>query len=281
MIDLQNITYTYPHSEQPALIDLNLHIAAGEFCAVVGPNMAGKSTLCYAITGFVPHFYKGNLQGKLQVAGLDISAATLAEVATQVGLVFANPFNQITGARFSVREEIAFGLENMGVARDEMLRRTEETMHLTGLSELAERSPYQLSGGQQQRLALASILVMQPQVIVLDEPTSQLDPLGKREVFEVLDRLTQLYETTIVLVEHELEWIANFADRVLVMENGRIVSDGDPQMILVDMLLENIGVGQTQYTQAARRAAVANIVADNGRLPVTLDQAVNFFSDTV
>lgn len=277
MIDLVGLTYTYPGAPRPALRDIDLHVPAGQFCAVVGPNLAGKSTLCYAIAGFIPGFYKGEVTGDIRVAGHDLVRTPLAQLAGQIGLVFANPFNQITGARFTVREELAFGLENLGVPREEMLQRIEEALQLTGLGELAERSPYALSGGQQQRLAIASVIVMRPQVLVLDEPTSQLDPVGTREVFETLDSLTKT-GTTVVLAEHKLEWIAVHADRLLVLQEGQIARDGPPRQVLAEGGLEPLGIAATRYTQAARAAVERGLRPADRPMPVTLDDAIGYFA---
>ena len=277
MIHLKKITYRYPHTELPALSDISLDIPAGEFCAVVGPNMAGKSTLSYALTGFVPHFFKGELQGGIEVAGYDVAKTPLEDIATVASLVFANPFNQITGARYTVREEIGFGLENLGIPRAEMIARIDAVMALTGLTALAERSPYALSGGQQQRLALAAVLAMRPKVLVLDEPTSQLDPLGKKELFNVLYQLASANETTVVLISHELEWIAAYADRAILMDAGKIIADGPPQTLLAQAVMATSGVGQTRYTQAAQRLQERGLADVERPLPVTLDQAARFF----
>jgi energy-coupling factor transport system ATP-binding protein len=280
MIGIKGLTYTYPVTSTPALIDLNLEVPPGQFCAVVGANGAGKSTLCYAIAGFVPHFYNGVLTGSVQVAGFDVPSASLATLAGAVGLVVANPFNQITGARFTVREEIAFGLENLGVPRAEMAGRVDEVLSLAGLADISARSPYALSGGQQQRVAIASVIVMRPQVLVLDEPTSQLDPVGTREVFETLHRLAAADGITVVLAEHKLEWIAVYADRVIVLDQGRIVRDGSPSEVLADAGLAQFGLAATRYTQAARLAAGRGLFSPDRSLPVTLEQAVEFFRDT-
>ena len=191
LINLRNVTYNYPLTKTPALQNINLQVDEGEFVAVVGPNGAGKSTLCYTLAGFVPHFFKGEISGTVEVAGMESSKSTLDEWVLNVGLAFQNPFNQITGAKYTVFEEIAFGLENNGVPREEIRPRVEEAMKLTDISNLADRSPYSLSGGQQQRVALTSILVMQPKVLVLDEPTSQMDPIGTREVFGVVRRMAE------------------------------------------------------------------------------------------
>lgn len=277
MIHVERLTYTYPGTSNPALHDLNLHILPGQFCAIVGANGAGKSTLCYALTGFIPHFYRGELEGTIRVAGRDTAQTPLAELTGEVGLVFQNPFNQITGARFTVREEVAFGLENLGVPRQEMLTRVEETLALVGLTDLAGRSPYALSGGQQQRLAIASVIVMRPQVLILDEPTSQLDPVGTKEVFSALSALTKAGDTTVVLAEHKLEWVATFTERVIALADGQIVADATPGEVLASPEVARCGVGQTRYTQAALRAQAEHLAPEDKPLPVTLEQTIEFF----
>lgn len=277
MIRLNDVTYSYPRATVPALAGLSLEVPAGQFCAVIGANGAGKSTLCSALAGFVPHFYRGKLTGLVEVAGIDIARSSLAELAGTVGLVFSNPFNQITGARFTVRDEVAFGLENMGVALDEMEKRVDDILRFAELTTLADRSPFALSGGQQQRLAIASVLVMRPKVIVLDEPTSQLDPIGSKEVFAVLRDLAASDEATVFLAEQKLEWVATFADRVLVLNEGRLVADGPPDEILASHDLLQYGLEPTRYTQIAQAAQSAGLRPDKNALPVTLDQAVEFF----
>jgi energy-coupling factor transporter ATP-binding protein EcfA2 len=273
MISLQNVTYTYPATDTPALRDISLEVPAGQFCAVVGPNGAGKSTLAYVVAGYVPHFYRGRLSGEAVVAGRRTAETPLSELAARIGLVFQNPFNQITGARFNVREEIAFGLENLAVARAEMAERVQAVMALAGIADLAERPPLSLSGGQMQRVALASVLVMRPPVLVLDEPTSQLDPVGSREVFAAIRALAATGETTVLMIEHKMEWVAEFTDRVVALVDGRVAADGPPGEVLTDGALAARGLGQTRYTLAARRVGGR---ADR-RLPVTLEEASNWF----
>ncbi|HXF63915.1 MAG TPA: ABC transporter ATP-binding protein [Caldilineaceae bacterium] len=272
LIELHNVTYSYPHANQPALRDLSLVIEQGEFVAVIGANGAGKSTLCYTLTGFVPHFFQGAMTGHAIVAGLETQQVALDELMTVAGLVFQNPANQISGAKFTVYEEIAFGLENLGVPRAEMRRRVDQVMALLAIEELANRSPYGLSGGQQQRVALASILVMAPQVLVLDEPTSQLDPVGSREVFAAIRSLSK-QGITVVMAEHKLEWVAAFADRVLALASGQIVLDGPPDQTLTAPELAAYGVGHTAYTAAARAAQPRGLWPADRPLPVTLEQA--------
>ena len=276
IVNLQDVTYKYPLTETPVLQNINLQVNEGEFLAVIGPNGAGKSTLCYTLAGFVPHFFKGELSGRVEVLGQESLNSTLSEWVLNVGLAFQNPFNQISGAKYTVFEELAFGLENIGIPRDEMKARVEEAMQLTGIRDLAERSPYSLSGGQQQRVALTSILVMQPKVLVLDEPTSQMDPIGTREVFGVVRRMAER-GMTVILVEHKVEWIAQFADRVIALKDGQTFMDGTPSEVLTSPLLQENGFGISRYTSVARKAKEMDLWKRD-ELPVTLDEAVEGFS---
>jgi energy-coupling factor transport system ATP-binding protein len=276
IVNLQNVTYKYPLTDSPALQNINLQVEEGEFVALIGPNGAGKSTLCYTLAGFVPHFFKGELTGTVEVAGGETKNSSLNEWVLKVGLAFQNPFNQISGAKYTVFEELAFGLENIGVPREEMKARVAEAMKLTGISDLADRSPYSLSGGQQQRVALTSILVMQPKVLVLDEPTSQMDPIGTRDVFGVIREMAER-GMTVILAEHKVEWIAQFADRVIALKDGQILLDGTPSEVLTSPLLPEYGFGVSRYTSVARKAKEMG-VWNGEKLPITLEEAVEGFS---
>jgi energy-coupling factor transport system ATP-binding protein len=279
MISLKNVSYTYPGTETQQLKEISLEIPEGQFCAIVGANGAGKSTLAYTITGFIPHFYKGALTGTVWVAGLPTTPTPLSELVLRTGLVFQNPFNQISGTKFTVREEIAFGLENLGVPRDEMLERIEAVLQMVGIADLAERFPLSLSGGQMQRVAIASILAMQPKVLVLDEPTSQLDPVGTREVFGVIRGLASARQMTVVMIEHKLEWLAVYADRMIALAEGEIIADGLPVDVLVDEKLISRGIGGTRYTQVARQAQKLDHWPEGRKLAVTLEEAAAGFSE--
>lgn len=278
VIELRDLTYTYPITQEPALRGITLDLEEGQFLAVVGPNGAGKSTLCYTLAGFVPHFFKGKLEGQVRIGGIDTQQANLNDVVQKVGLVFQNPFNQISGSKFTVYEEIAFGLENRGMPRDQMRERIDRTLELTGIQDLGDRSPYALSGGQQQRVALASILALQPSILVLDEPTSQLDPIGTREVFQVIKNMSR-QGMTIVMAEHKVEWVAEFADRVLALSDGEMLMLGSPQEVLTSPVLPERGVGISRYTAAARQAAEDRLWPSGRPLPVKLDEAVEGFRE--
>jgi energy-coupling factor transport system ATP-binding protein len=277
MITLNNVSYSYPGTATPALRNISLTIPDGQFLGVIGENGAGKSTLAYTITGFIPHFYHGRLDGEVVVEGKHTQTTPINELVLNSGLVFQNPFNQISGTKFTVREEIAFGLENLGVARPEMIERTSAVMNLLGIEDLAERSPLALSGGQMQRVVIASVLAMQPRVLILDEPTSQLDPIGSREVFAAIRALTENGRMTVVMIEHKLEWLSVFADRMIALSAGSIVADGLPAEVLTDKKLLAKGVGQTRYTLAAQRGFELGYWPPERRLAVTLPEAIEGF----
>ena len=247
VIETKNLAYIYPGGAKPSIRDVSIKIEKGEFVLITGPSGCGKTTLCRCFNGLIPHFYQGELKGEITVAGLNVVEHPTHELATHVGLVFQNPENQLFA--LSVEKDVAFGLENLGVPREEMHKRVNWALKLTGIYDLRERAPHELSGGQQQRAAIASVLAMQPEVIVLDEPTSFLDPLGAKKIFEVIYELNRNTGITIVLVEHRLDLTAKYADHIIVMDDGKIVLDGEPREILSSEEARLIGVGIPKATR--------------------------------
>jgi len=247
LIETKNLTYTYPGGTKPSIRDVSIKIDKGEFTLITGPSGCGKTTLCRCFNGLIPHFYQGELKGEISVAGLNVIEHPIYELAKHVGLVFQNPENQLFA--LSVEKDVAFGLENLGVPREEMRERVDWALNLTGIYDLRERAPHELSGGQQQRVAIASVLAMQPEVIVLDEPTSFLDPLSAKKIFEVIHELNRKLGVTVVLVEHRLDLTARYADHIIIMDEGKIVLDGEPREILHSEEARLIGVGIPKATR--------------------------------
>lgn len=275
-IVVDSLTYTYPGQAVPALRDVSFRISPGEICCLVGANGAGKSTLCCAVAGFVPHFYKGEMYGSVHVGGNDTVRSSIGDLARQVGIVFQNPFDQITGATLTVFAEVAFGLENSGTPGDETRRRVKEALQKVGLWELRDRSPFELSGGQQQRLAIASVLAMDPPVLVLDEATSQLDPSGTREIWRIVADLHEGGKTLLV-AEHKMEYVARHASKVILLEDGRIVAAGAASEVLDRDDLESHGVGRPRFMAVARTLVQRGLW--QGPVPLTLEQAARVLKE--
>jgi len=246
IIDAKNLTYTYPGGAKPSINDVSINIKKGEFVLITGPSGCGKTTLCRCFNGLIPHFYQGELKGKITVAGMDTTTYETHAMAKSVGLVFQNPENQLFA--LSIEKDVAFGLENLGVPREEMQKRVEWALKLTDIYDLRERSPHEVSGGQQQRVAIAAVLAMQPEIIVLDEPTSFLDPLSAEKIFEVIHDLNKTLGITVVLVEHRLDLTAKYADHIIIMDEGKICFDGNPREILSAEETRLIGVGIPKAT---------------------------------
>ena len=215
-ITVENLRYRYPHTKELALDGLDFSVEKGEFIGIIGENGAGKSTLSQAIMGLVPQFYKGAYGGMVTVDGIEAGKTPVAQLCGHVGLVFQNPFNQLSGAKDNVYEEVAFGMQNLGVPAEEMKKRVEEALKLLDIWQYRDRNPFDLSGGQMQRVAIASVLVMRPDVMILDEPTSQLDPEGSDEVFRAVETLTGS-GITILMIEQKIEKLAAYCDRTLAI----------------------------------------------------------------
>jgi energy-coupling factor transport system ATP-binding protein len=266
-------SYAYEEAPRESVSDIGLTIIEGEWVGVTGPTNAGKSTLCLLAMGLAPHFFGGRLKGRVTVLGRESRAVSVIERSSEVGLLFQNPFTQVSGARERVDEEVAFGPECHGVTRSEIDARVEEAMELVGISGLATRHPMDLSGGQLQRLALASLLAMRPRLLLLDEPTSQLDPAGTDAVFEVLRGLHGR-GTTILMVEHRLEMLCELCPRVVAMAGGRVLADGTPNDVFNREAVQE-RVGTPVFTRLARSFALPR------PWPVRLHEAASAFAKPI
>jgi len=226
-IDIKGLTYSYPTSKEPVLRDINLSVRKGEFLSIMGPTGAGKSTLCLTLNGIIPQSLSGKMDGSVVVEGMNTLQHGVHVLTSKVGITFQEPESQLFS--MNVEEEVSFGPENLGVPPNEIRKRIDWALSAVHMEEFRHRSPFRLSGGQKQRVAIAAALSMMPQILVLDEPTSGLDPIGKTEVFSVVHELKKMQNMTVVMVEHESEEIALFSDRVIVMDQGRIVLEGTPR----------------------------------------------------
>jgi len=268
IIRISDLSFTYPTGTQ-ALKNINLRIKRGEYVVIMGENGAGKTTLSLCLNGIIPNVIEGDYEGEVYVENLKTTEHRVYILAQKVGIALQDPETQIFCP--TVKTEVAFGPENLGVPREEILKRIEFSLKVTRLSGFEERSPYQLSGGQKQRLALAAAIAMRPSILVLDEPTSQLDPIGTTEVFSVVKDLNQTHNMTIFMTEHKSDDIAVFADRVIVLKDGKLIADGEPHEVFGDeSLVKSAFLKPPQVTELIyelrKRVSI-------DKVPITVDEA--------
>ena len=269
---IENVNYKYPLEDKQALKNINIEIKKGEFWAVIGKNGSGKTTFCNMLRRFVPDFYKGELTGKITLEDKELKDYSQKELVQKIGFVFQNPFTQISGVKDTVFEEIAYGLENLGLDKEEIISRVEKILKLLEIEKLRDRNPYDLSGGQKQRVALASIIAMNPDVLVIDEPTSQLDPKGTEDIFKIINLMANEGKT-IILVEHKLELIAEYAENILVLDEGEIILSGKAEEVLNNKILLEKEIGMTQYSMLAYELEKTGKV-ELEEIPITKEKTV-------
>ena len=270
MIELKNVSFKYELQEEKTIKNLDLYVKQGEFVGIIGKNGSGKTTLCNIIRGIIPDFVQGTITGSISIDNKNINDIERGEMAELVGFVFQNPFSQISGIKKTVFEEIAYGLENLGVPREEIRQRVTDVIKLLKIEDLQDKNPNELSGGQSQRVAIASIIVMNPKVLIFDEPTSQLDPLGTEEIFDIL-KLLKSQNKTIILVEHKIDLIAEYANRVVVMDDGEIIFNGETHEVLSNDKIEQHNVSMPIVSKLAYKLNEEK-PGFFKNIPITLDE---------
>lgn len=266
-LEVEHLKYRYPHTKKLALDDISFTAEKGEFIGIIGENGAGKSTLSQAFCGLVPQFYKGAYGGKVTVDGIDAATTPTAELCKKVGLIFQNPFNQLSGAKDTVWDEVAFGLENFGVPAEQIHERLDKVLHQLDIWQFREKNPFDLSGGQMQRVAIASVLAMEPEILLLDEPTSQLDPQGSEEVFHTVELLAKT-GITIFMIEQKMEKLASYCDKILFLHEGKQIDFDTPEKIFSRPDLAELGICPPYVT---RYCIEQNLFRPDGTYPVTME----------
>lgn len=273
IIELKNVEFTYRGSSTPALSSFSLSIEPGEFVGIIGPTGAGKSTLCWVMVGVCPQILLGRLRGEIQVKGMTPSRTPVAKIAQVIGLVQQDAEAQLLMT--DIEKEIVFPLENLCLPREEIDRRLWEVLDLVNLKAERLRHPFYLSGGQKQRVAVAAALAMEPEVLVLDEATSELDPVGAEEVHNLAGSL-KAKGKTIIMVEHNIDELARHADRIVVMDHGQKVKDGPTREVLSDItFLTDLGIYPPQVTQVAYQLYQNGLPMEISaqQLPLTLEES--------
>ena len=272
MITIQDLSFTYKDEKNPALQEVSLTIPDGGFLGVIGPAGAGKTTLARAVSGMIPHLYPGDFYGSVSVNGMDTFEASLLDLSRQVGMVFQDVDSQLISP--VVEDEMLYGLENFAVSREEIPGRIEEALQKVGIADLKERSIGSLSGGQRQKVAIASILALKPRVLVLDEPTGELDPRSSRRVFTLLKELNEEQGITVILIEQKIMLLCEFAKQLAVLSEGRIFRQGDTREVLADAEeLLALGVNCPRVTTLSRTLSARN--GEEQPVCINLDEAEN------
>ena len=259
-LELREASYRYAGAERPSLREVSLSVERGQVLGVVGPNGAGKSTLCLVAVGLAPLTIGGELDGAVAIDGRSTREMSQHEAAGLAGILFQEPDNQLSSSAPTVWEEVAFGPRNLGLPLDEVIDRTWSAIDDLRIGELIERDPARLSGGQAQLVALAAVLAMRPRYLVLDEPTSQLDPEGTLLVAEALLRAARRTGVGVIIVEHRTDLLERLCDEMIVLDGGRLALAGPSADVLADPRLEDLGVAvpaPTRLRRATERAGLA------------------------
>lgn len=273
IVDVQNLSFSYPDGAK-ALKSINFKVFKGQIVAILGANGAGKTTLCHHLTGIIPSIYQGTTEGKAIVAGMNVYDHPVYELAQKVSFVTQDPEGQLINP--DVLMEVAFGPENLGVPREDIMRRAKWALQAVGLEGFESRSPSELSGGQKQRLVLAAGLSMEPELLILDEPTSQLDPIGTEEVLDSLVELKKKYNMTTLLTTHATEEVLRITDRVMVLSKGEVIAEGTPREVFSKVeLLDSVGV------QVPQIAMLGYKIAPNQPVPMTVEEGKSLVTQTI
>jgi energy-coupling factor transport system ATP-binding protein len=278
LINIQDLCVKYSGSNKFSLFNIDLTVLESEIIAVMGSAGAGKTTLLLTLNSIIPNSVKVSMRGKVEVNGLDTQKFGVKDFAKTVGVVFQDPDNQLFCA--SVEEEVGYGLSNHELPREIIKERVREALESVRLEGYEERIPQSLSGGEKQRVALASALSLYPKILVLDEPTSQLDPMGSSEVFDVIDRLRSQKRITVVIAEHKSEEIAEIVDRVVVLKKGEKVLEGTPKEIFSkEKVTENYGIKAPQISEAVLFLNNKSDQYSHDSIPVTYNEAREYFQN--
>lgn len=251
VLEAKDFSFKYRQAKQKALKHISFQVEKGSFFCIIGTNGSGKSTLCNALVGLIPHYFVGKMSGEVIVDELKVEESSIAELSARIGLVFQNPFNQLSYTAGTVAEELAYGLGNQGKPRNEMMEKVDYVAKLMRIDHILSRNPLELSGGQVQRVAFGSTFIMEPQILVLDECTTQLDPAGSEEIFDIVKNLNKK-GITVIMVDHDMERVAKFATQIMVLDKGQVVTIDKPKQIFGNPVITKLGIGEPDYVKITR-----------------------------
>ncbi|MHA1272717.1 MAG: energy-coupling factor ABC transporter ATP-binding protein [Promethearchaeota archaeon] len=275
LIDFHNFYFRYKKNEEYALANINLKIKDNKFILLCGETGSGKTTLIRCMNGLIPQFYAGFYKGSVNVCGKDTVETPIADLSTDVGIVFQNPENQLIS--MNVEHEIAFGLENIGIPREQIAEKIKEVAKITNISHLLEKAPFELSGGEQQRVAIASILALEPKVLVLDEPTAQLDPYTAQEIIRLIKEIQQKKKITVIISEHRLDLVMSYADEIILIKDGKILEHDSKENVTYGNNFKELYINHPFIYNVFEKLRKEGLEFD--KIPLTIKEAINFIKD--
>lgn len=252
VVAVNDFSFRYRQANFDSVSHLTFRVQRGSFFCIIGENGAGKSTVCNALVGLIPHYFLGEMSGSIRVTQMSTEKHSIAELSQNIGLVFQNPFNQLSYTATTVAEELAYGLGNRGIPREEMVEKVNSVAKAMHIDHILDQNPLELSGGQVQRVAFGSTFILEPKILVLDECTTQLDPLGADEIFTIVKALNHK-GITVIMVDNNMERVARYADRILVLQNGQKMLEGTPREVFGNDCLSEHGIELPDYTVLSRR----------------------------
>jgi len=271
LINFHNFSFRYKGNEEYALKNINLELDTNKFILLLGETGSGKTTLIRCMNGLIPQFYSGFYKGRIEVKGVDTSEVPIADLSTVVGVVFQNPENQLVS--MNVEHEIAFGLENWGFPRDHIQKKINEVSELTGIQPLLDKAPFEISGGEQQRVAIASILALEPELLILDEPTTNLDPFFAEKIVNLLKEIQRKKRLSVIISEHRLDLILPLADEIILMKEGEILQHAEKDEVLNGDTFKSLDINKPFFYSIFEKLQQKGIYDDS--FPVSLEEALN------
>lgn len=276
LIRFEKFFYRYKGNEEYALNNINLRIEKeGNFVLLCGETGSGKTTLIRCMNGLIPQFYSGFYKGKVFINEVNTVETSIANLSTEVGIVFQNPENQLIA--MNVEHEIAFGLENLGVPRKKIAQKIEESASLTEIEHLLDKAPFELSGGEQQRVAIASILVLEPKLLILDEPTALLDPKMARKIINLLKEIQLERKITILISEHRLDLLLPFADHMILMQNGKVIEQNTLEKVINGDNFQKLNLNKPVIYSIFMKLREENLF--KGQIPSSIPDAINYLKN--
>ena len=273
LIRFNNFSFRYKGNEEYALNRINLEIKENSFILLAGETGSGKTSLIRCLNGLIPQFYAGYYKGSVEIDGKNTLTTPISDLSTVVGIVFQNPENQLVA--MNVEHEIAFGMENLGIDPNEIGKRIKEVIKITEIEDLLERAPFEISGGEKQRVAIASVLVLDPKILILDEPTANLDPFFANKIIRMLKKIQEKKNISIIISEHRMDLLVPLVDDIILMENGKLIAYDDKNIIMNSELFQKLNINKPKIYSLFSGLEKNHLQFD--KIPISLEDALNLF----